>query len=95
MNPSSYRCQARLKSRGGKRCGKEGATPRFTVKLAPETRGQPKFICDEHDAAFPAVSPLTGEKRERLAKTYELREGKLIPIFRKGVAYGTRAKDFA
>jgi hypothetical protein len=85
-------CQARLKSKGGLKCGNEGATPRFTKALRDMGRNdaQPKFICKEHDRRFPAVDAFTGEPAKNLrgVKSFDVRpDGALVPL-KGGDQYG-------
>lgn len=78
-------CQAKLRSKGGGRCTRTDATPRFTKPLREMsgTDHQPKFACAEHDRYFPAVSPSTGEPFVDVSavKSFMIREdGSLTPL---------------
>lgn len=81
-----------------KGCDSEDTTPRFTVSLKqiPHVRSrkrrqgdgrQPKWFCKKHRRLHPAVSPTGGERMHRTSKSYEIVDGKLVPL-RGGEVYG-------
>lgn len=79
-------------------CRDTDTKPKFTKRLVDivgNTRGwrnansQPRYYCRKHWKLHRGVSPTTGEQMVRSHKSYELVDGKLVPL-KGGDVYARR-----